>query len=136
MLPRDFVPHSESNALSAPATAPRLRVVASAGRSVTIELSDARSLFRGDKPADAVAATVLSYSGDAPPADPTHWRFECSTSRDTFNVQLDHTSAPGATVWLAAQWLSAGAEPGPICAAVAAYVRVDESVSALRRLAA
>jgi hypothetical protein len=64
------------------------------------------------------------------------WRFECSTSRTTFQVQFDAGAAPGTTVWLTALWLNRRGEPGPACAPIAARVPFAQPMPSPRRLAA
>jgi len=142
MPSRDHSPrlHANDDSMRAPVTAPRLRIVASAGWCVTLQLSDVESALPGGKPDGVAGATVLSYAGghgdDAPPADLEEWTFECSTSRTTFNVQFGATFAPGTPVRLTAFWFNPREESGPACAPVAARVQVELPALPTRRLAA
>jgi len=142
-MPRDFSPrHDEplakpaDDVMRAPILPPRVRIVAQVGRCVTLELSDVESALPGEKPDGVAGATVLSYTGHAPPADLEEWTFECSTSRTTFNVQLGAATTPGDTVWLTAFWFNPREDGGPACEPVAACAEVDAPALPARRLAA
>jgi hypothetical protein len=142
-FPTNFSNHNEDEAttesvMRSPILPPRVRIVAQAGRCVTLELSDVESVLPGAKPDGVAGATVLSCAGgDAPPSDLDAWTFACSTSRTTFNVQLGATTAPGAAVWLTAFWFNPREESGPASEPVATRVQLDvPALPPTRRLAA
>lgn len=113
-----------------PADAPALDVVSVTGRTVRIRLHDSTTASRRGKPPYVAGATVMSFVGAAPPADPGAWKFEGNTTRTSVDVLFPDSVAPGAQVWLCAMWYNERAQSGPSCAPVAANLQFGSAAAA------
>ena len=105
-----------------PAMAPALSVVRVDGRVVRIRLADPAHPTRRRLPLGVNGATVMSYVGATPPADPFAFKYEGSTSRTTVDVLFPESVAPGTQIWLTAFFFNARKQNGPACAAVGATI--------------
>lgn len=104
----------EGSPIPAPATAPQIDLVSMVGRTLSIRLHDGDSTRRG-KPAGVQGASVFSFVGATPPADPSDWKFEGSTTRTTVDLRVDAALVPGPVVWLTAFWYDPRGQSGPGC---------------------
>jgi hypothetical protein len=111
-----------------PAMAPALSVVRVDGRLVRIRLADPAHPTRRRLPAGVNGATVMSFVGATPPADPFACRYEGSTSRSEVDVLFPETVAPGTQVWLVAFFFNARKQNGPACAPVGAVINYGSTM--------
>jgi hypothetical protein len=78
-----------------------------------IRLHDQASPDRRGRPVGAQGAVILHCAGEATPADPDAWAFNCLTSKMAFEVDLPAGLPPGERVWLTAMWSGARKETSP-----------------------
>jgi hypothetical protein len=111
-----------------PAMAPALSVVRVDGRVVRIRLADLAHPTRRRMPAGVNGATVMSFVGPTPPADPFACKYEGSTSRTSVDVLFPESIAPGTQVWLTAFFFNARKQNGPACAPVGAVINYGSTM--------
>jgi hypothetical protein len=106
-----------------PAHPPALDVLWVNGKTVGLRLHDAVHPSRRGKPVQVAGASVFSFIGAEPPADPAGWKFEGNTTRATFEATFPDSVAPGTQVWLTAAWFNQRVQPGPRCAPVSTHLQ-------------
>jgi len=94
-----------------PDAAPKIDIESISGRTVTIRLHDGDVAKRG-KPPGVAGASVFSYVGTTPPADPSGWTFQGNTTRTTFTASFNSGTA-AETVWFTAFWFNPRGMSGP-----------------------
>ncbi len=103
-----------------PVERPRVSAKLLFGSTVRITVQARKSLRRG-KPQGVAGATILSYVGDRPPADPRKW-MQTNTTRPRLDITFDHVQ-PGAVVWIAARWFNPRQQAGPMSEAVYTHMQ-------------
>lgn len=111
------VPDVEPTPVPQPEFAPSLTIVSVMGRTVKIRLRDVENPDRRGKPTGVQGATVLSYVGEEPPADPGDWSWSFNTSKTVDEVTFPATVAAGSKVWITAVWFNARKQNSPAAAA-------------------
>lgn len=114
---------AEPSPIPPPAVAPGIVIVSVSGHTVRVRLQDVSAPTNRGKPAGVSGATVLSYVGDAPPADAGDWKFEGNTGRTVFDVEFPPAVAAGSKVWLTAFWFNPRKQSGPAATPASAYVQ-------------
>lgn len=110
--PRDVVP----TPVPPPARAPDLSIVSVAGRTVKIRMRDAENPDRRGKPVGVQGASVMTFVGAAPPADPLDWSLMLNTSRTVVDLEFPSTVPAGSLVWISAFWFNARKQTSPAAA--------------------
>jgi hypothetical protein len=116
--------------IPAPANPPALDIVSVSGRTVKIRLHDSTNASKRGKPAGVKGAAVFSYVGTSAPTDPSQWKFEGNTTLTLFIVAFPESVAPGALVWLTAQWFNERAQSGPLCEAISTNTQFGVALAA------
>lgn len=111
----------ELTPINPPTEQPVVEVAAAIGRTFKVRLRSIDSSRRG-KPEGVDGATLFSFVGEEPPSDISQWKFEGSTSRTTFDLELAPTVPAGSQVWLTAFWFNPRSQSGPAATPVSAYV--------------
>jgi hypothetical protein len=101
-----------------PADAPATDIKSVNGRTVRIRLHDSVGGLRRGKPPLVAGATIFTFIGTSPPADPTLWTFQGNTTRTTIDVTFPDSTPPGAQVWFTAFWRNERDEAGPASAPI------------------
>lgn len=96
-----------------PTTAPGMDVLSVVGWTVKIRLHDLASEKKRGKPPGTIGASVFSWVGATPPADPAMWKFEGSTGKSITEVVFPSTVPAGSKVWLTAFWFNGRKQSGP-----------------------
>lgn len=104
--------------IPAPGVRPGLDLTGVVGRTVSLRVHDSASSTRRGKPAGATAAYVYSFVGAEYPADPADWKFEGAATKSKFDVLFPADVAGGTQVWVAAAWVNAKQQSGPLCTPV------------------
>jgi len=107
----------------APGYAPDADVVLVNGRTVRVRAHDAQVPTRKGKPPGVKGLTVLSYVGEAPPANIANWVFEGNTTKTTIDVVFPDTVAAGAKVWITCFWRNERDMSGPACSPISTYLQ-------------
>lgn len=97
----------------APEGAPIVEVMLVSGRTIKIRLHGDEPSRRG-RPIDVAGASLFSFVGENPSEDPADWKFEGSTAKMTYDIEMAASVAPGSRVWVSAFWFNAKSEPGPM----------------------
>ena len=113
---------AEPTPIPAPAFAPGLDVLSTAGTTVRVRLHDTANPTRRGKPYGVAGAAVFSYVGAAAPVSLSEWKFEGNATRTRLDVLFPAETPPGAKVWLAAYWFNPRLQAGPACNPVGANV--------------
>ncbi len=116
------IPDPEPSPVSAPAVAPNLSIIWTAGRFIKVRLGDQENATSRAKPAGVDGVTVLYHIGEKPPADPAEWRFARNASTTEFDVNMPASIAAGSRVWLTAFWFNARKDPSPAATAASACI--------------
>ena len=95
-----------------PGSAPVVEVISCNGRLANIRVHDATSESRG-LPFGATSASIYSYVGPTPPADPREYHYEGALTRAKGQIIFPDTVPSGSTIWLSAQWVSARGQRSP-----------------------
>jgi hypothetical protein len=111
-----------------PNFAPGLTIVGVDGRLVRIRLFDPANPTRRRIPAGINGATVMSFIGAAPPADPGAYKYEGSTSRAIVDILFPESAVPGTQVWLMAFFFNERKQNGPACTAVGTNINYGGSM--------
>jgi hypothetical protein len=98
-----------------PATAPKLTIGTVRGTSVDVFVQDGSVEGKRRRLPLTEGAAVVSYIGDAPPADPADFVLEGVTGKTKFTVNFPAATSPGTKVWLAAYWFNGAKKSGPTC---------------------
>lgn len=108
-----------------PATKPKLTVDRVDGWTMELSATEAGSARKNRKPKDAAGIMLFSCVGvgDIVPMDLSKYRFEGSSTRTVFTVQVDPTVAPGSPIYFVAFWFNSRQQSGPACAPVKTYVQ-------------
>ena len=104
-----------------PTERPRIAVTGVSGHDVTVELT--REDGRRGRPANAAQATLLSFVGESPSANPDDWRFEGNTTKAATTVEVSTSVPAGSRVWVTAFWSNRRAQSGPPAEPVSAFVQ-------------
>ena len=97
----------------APSQPPVLHVVATNGRTVTLELHATTGSKRG-RPAGVASASVFTAMSAQIPTEISAYVFYANLTRTQFDVTFDD-SATANTAWVTAFWSNARGESGPAC---------------------
>ena len=111
-----------------PAFAPLASIEKVDGNTVTLRLRDAQSPDSKRRPPATLGASIFSFVGAEPPADPSLFKFEGNTGRTKIDVTFPVSVTPGTTVWLTAFWFNGSKTSGPACAAISAVVNYGGSM--------
>jgi hypothetical protein len=93
------------------------------GRTVTIKVFDAANPMKRGKLKGAAAAWVYSFIGAEYPADPSLWEFQGSTSTSKFEMTFDSSVPGGTQLWIAAAWVNARQDVGPVSMPITTYLQ-------------
>lgn len=98
-----------------PKFAPRIKVIRTYERRVTLQLEDVENPDSRGKPPFVDGAAVFSYVGPTPPApaDSGEWKFEGNTGRTTTEVVFPPEVKSGSTAWFTAFWFNTRKQSGP-----------------------
>jgi hypothetical protein len=108
--------------------APKLTILSTIGRQITVRVRDASGKRRG-RVENAWGCVLYTFVGETPPTGVQGWRCEPPVMRGTAVVHFPASCAAGTKVWFAAQWFnSKGVGPG--CTPVAAVIGVEGSLAA------
>ncbi len=110
--PRDVSP----TPVPPPEFAPQLSIVSVAGRTVKIRLRDQENIDRRGKPSGVQGASVMTFVGATPPADPLEWSLMTNTSKTVIDLEFPSTVPAGSLVWITAFWFNARKQSGPAAA--------------------
>lgn len=93
------------------------------GRILKVRLSGQDTTRRG-KPANCSGASIFSYvsPNGQPPADISLYKFEGSTSRTIFDLEVPPTVPGGSQIFLVSFWFNNKMQSGPACNPVGAFV--------------
>lgn len=112
---------SEATPINPPTEQPVLTVAGAVGRILKIKLGSADTSRRG-KPDGVAGCSLFSHVGSQPPADVSLFKFEGSTTRTSFDLEVPASVPAGSQIWLTAFWFSPTSQSGPACQPVSAYV--------------
>jgi hypothetical protein len=109
-----LLPRASYTRRAAPKEPPEVWAVSVVGRRVRIRIqaweeSDAPT---GRRPAGAIGAQVYSFVGEQAPADLRAYHHEGLATRGSYEVRFPKDVPGGATVWIAAAWVSTRGVPG------------------------
>ena len=97
-----------------PATRPVINAGILKSRSLEVHLADELTPSRKARPAGAAGAEVYSWVGTgAPPMDLELWRYEGLATRWRFVLDFEDTDS-GKSVTIAARWINAKGQTGPL----------------------
>jgi hypothetical protein len=116
--------------VSAPRHPPKMSIVATVGRVVTIRLRDKKRPDSHGKPPGVRGATVLYAVGQHMPQHVSQWLFAMNTSKPVFAFEIPASVPAGSKVWLIAFWFNDKMQSGP-----AAHVKTVFAGEALARAA-
>lgn len=105
-----------------PSSAPRVRILDVEGSRVSIWLGNSDWPSKTGMVPDIGGAIVYAYVGEQHPARVGDWGVMRGTSTARMVIKLPPTHAPGAKVWIAAQWTNARQEAGPLSQPVFTYL--------------
>lgn len=93
------------------------------GRILKVRLSGQDTTRRG-KPANCSGASIFSYvsTNGQPPADIGQYKFEGSTSRTIFDLEIPPTVPGGSQIFLVSFWFNNKMQSGPACNPVGAFI--------------
>ena len=97
-----------------PASAPFITVVRQSGLLLRVRLGDEADPARRGRPQGVAFASVMTFVGDRPPADPAAWVFQGNTSRNVMGIAFPPETPPGSTVWVCAVWSNLKTQTGPV----------------------
>lgn len=100
-----------------PNVPPVLDVLSVSGRLVKLRVHQAEG-ESGRKPYGTAGAQVYTYVGATAPTDPREYHYEGLATREKFDVLFPNTVASGATVWIAAGWVTQRGIPCIACTPV------------------
>jgi hypothetical protein len=106
-----------------PSVSPGVDIVSVVGRTVKVHIHDSASSTKRGKPPGVLGANVYSFVGATYPTAPTEWKFEGSTTKNTFDILFPSTVANGAQVWICAMWFNKTTQPGPVSAPITTNVQ-------------
>ncbi|HEV7300808.1 MAG TPA: hypothetical protein VGN72_15690 [Tepidisphaeraceae bacterium] len=104
-------------------SAPALTVAEVEGHRVTVTLGDVASPKKRAKPESADGAVILMHIGPTPPADLGEWRFAALTGLTQVDIDVPASAAPGAIVWLSAQWFDGRKRMSAACHPIFTHVQ-------------
>lgn len=104
----------------APDMAPIVEVMAVSGRSIKIRLHGDEPSRRG-RPVDVAGASFFTFVGENPSEDKANWKFEGSTTKMIYDIEMASSVAPGSRVWVSAYWFNAKSESGPMSQPAATF---------------
>ena len=81
-----------------PTTAPVVSVVKQSGLMLKVRLGDEADPTRRGRPEDVAFASVMTFVGDHPPADPAEWVFQGNSSRNVLSIAFPPETPAGSTV--------------------------------------
>lgn len=117
-LPIRRVPGS----IPAPAEAPDVDIKSVSGRTIKCRVHSSTSTRRG-KPAGVAGFNIYSHVGATPPSSLVDWTLEGHASRPSkVEIALPADTAPGATVWICANWYNPRGQAGPTSAPVSTNI--------------
>jgi hypothetical protein len=102
----------------APAFAPKVDIVSTAGNTVRIHLHDSVDTHRRGRPVGVDGAAVFSFVGASAPTEEADWRFEGNTTRTVVEILFPAATPPGSKVWFTAWWFNPRALRGPAASPV------------------
>jgi hypothetical protein len=114
LLALGLLPRPTRAARPAPDEPPIVEVTRVVGRFVTVRIGQ-RTSDGTHKPRGCLGANLYVFTGDTPPGDAQHYRFEGLATRRTATIQFPNDVASGSTAWISAAWLSRRAKSGPAC---------------------
>ena len=97
-----------------PDTAPAVSVVKQSGLVLKVRLGDEADPTRRGRPENVAFASVMTFLGDHPSADPAEWVFQGNSSRNVLTMSFPTDTPPGSTVWVCAMWSNAKTQSGPV----------------------
>ena len=97
-----------------PDSAPVVSVVKQSGLMLKVRLGDEADPTRRGRPQGVAFASVMTFVGDVPPADPAGWVFQGNSSLNVLTMSFPPETAPGSTVWVCAVWSNAKTQSGPV----------------------
>ncbi|MBA3273102.1 MAG: hypothetical protein H0T11_04420 [Chthoniobacterales bacterium] len=100
-----------------PNTPPVVDVLSVTGRLVKVRIHAAEG-ESGRKPYGCAGAQVYSYVGATAPTDPREYHYEGLATREKCEILFPNTVASGATVWIAAGWVTQRGFPCVACTPV------------------
>lgn len=104
------VPDSDPTPVPIPTERPNIDVVAVNAYTITVRL-------HGDgikgKPAKVKGTSIFTHVGASAPADMTGWTFQRNTTKNSAQLTVPSTTAPGALVWVTAFWFNNRMQSGP-----------------------
>jgi hypothetical protein len=125
-----IVVRSAPTPIPPPSEMPALDIISVIGRTVKIRLHSATDASRKGKPPGVKGAATFSYVGEEPPTTTGAWKFEGNTTETVFPIEFPESVAPGAKVWLTAQWFNERTQPGPGCTPVSTNIQFGASMAA------
>ncbi len=112
-----------------PSDAPAIDILSVVGRTVKIRLHDSTTEKKG-KPPFVKGAAIFSFVGENPPATAMGWHSEGSSTRTVVDITFPDSTAPGAKVWLTAQWFNERAQTGPGTTPISTNIQFGGSMAA------
>lgn len=116
--PRTNVP----TPIPAPSEMPEIDILSVTGRVVKARLHG-ETIDHRRKPDGCTAAYIWTFVGETPADDLSSWAFWGQSTKTMFQVDFDSSVEPGSKVWLAAAWINAKGQLGPVCDPVSTYTQ-------------
>lgn len=110
-------PRAVPSARPAAMTPPVVTVRSVIGRVVTVRI-DAAAADGARRPIGSAGAHVYSFAGPEAPTDARQYEYVGLATRATYEVRFANDVASGATVWIAAAWVSQRGVAGAACTPV------------------
>lgn len=104
---------AERRPVPAPDEMALVEVTSTGPNSLTVRIHGGEALRRG-KPEGSTGCVVMSYIGAEAPTDVRLWTLEGTTSKNVFEVTYPADIEPGSYIWLAAAFVNAKLEQGPL----------------------
>ena len=104
----------QNTPVARPDTAPVVSVVKQSGLMLKVRLGDEADPTRRGRPEGVAFASVMTFVGDHPAADPAEWVFRGNSSRNVLTMSFPVDTPPGSTVWVCAMWSNAKTQSGPV----------------------
>lgn len=107
--------------INPPVAAPVVTVAEAMGRLLRLKVRTPDGVGRR-KASGAQGATVFTYVGNSPSANPKDWQCQGQTTRGDFDLELDNSVPAGACVWISAVWYSPRGAYSQMSNPISAYI--------------
>jgi len=108
--------------IPAPTEMPEMDILSVTGRTVRARLHG-ETIEHRRKPTGCTGAYIWTFAGENPPEELSEWVFWSQTTKTTFEIEFPVSVEAGSKVWLAAGWVNAKGQIGPVCDPVSTFTQ-------------